>query len=120
MTSVLVGDDDPLVRMVLRVALERRGLVVTEAGDGDELLALLPGRAYRLCIMDAHMPGAGVQERIDRIRATAPDLPIVVLTGYSAESADLRRFGVRLARKPLDCAALDDVLAEAQLTGASR
>src|SRR3954451_16930968 len=107
MASVLIADDDALVRMVLRTALERRGLTVTQADDGDALLRLLGTEPYDLCIMDARMPGPALQDRVDRLRDVAPSLPIVVLTGWDSAGRGLLGTGVRVAAKPLDLAALD-------------
>jgi len=120
MDAVLIADDDALVRSVLRAALERRGVPVAEAGNGDELLALLDEADYGLCIMDARMPGATLQTRLDRLRDVAPSLPVIVLTGFAEERNTAGRPGVRFARKPIDLGALDTVLAEAALSGAER
>ena len=120
MGSVLIADDDVLVRRVLRAALERRGHRVAEADDGDTLLALLHAEEHSLCIMDARMPGASLQDRLDRLRRLRPDLRVIVLSGFVGEQEDMAAALVRFVRKPIDLAELDEILAEAALPGAGR
>lgn len=77
---VLIADDDDLVRLVLRRALERTGAVVIEASDGpstEEAAA----HSFDLAIVDAHMPGADLAQRLGSLRRVTPDLPLLVISG---------------------------------------
>ncbi|WP_210508939.1 response regulator [Naasia sp. SYSU D00057] len=117
MDAVLIADDDLLLRMVLRTALERRGFAVEEAADGDAMLRLLGSRRYSLCLMDAGMPGPALEDRCEWLRTTAPDLPVVMLTGQADVPCRTQCPDMRYASKPIDLGALDALLADAGLIG---
>ena len=109
--SVLVADDDPLVRRVLRMALESQGYRVTEAGDATEAMALSNHHAD-LVILDVNMPGGTVHETITAVRRGGAATPILVLSGEALPPADLPPHLTDFARKPID---LDDLLARVRL-----
>jgi two-component system, chemotaxis family, chemotaxis protein CheY len=54
--TVLVIDDSPSVRVLMRSALERAGYAVAEAEDGEQACALLDGRPLGLIVCDLAMP----------------------------------------------------------------
>jgi len=103
--SVLVIDDEPIIRMLVVDALEELGFQCAEAGDGPEGLAILE-RAERLdlLITDVGLPG-GLNGRqvADRARELQPDLRVLFITGY-AENAALNHGhigpGTRVLTKP--------------------
>lgn len=109
--SVLIADDDPLVRVVLQHAVETSGHSVAAVADGAELLARLADTAYDLCIMDASMPGPDLGERLARARSERPDMQLIVLSGYAIPPCELGRDGVRYLRKPLELGSLRAALA---------
>ena len=57
MTTVLIADDDPVVRDVVRRYLERDGHDVSIARDGNEALALLKTERIDMAVLDVMMPG---------------------------------------------------------------
>jgi len=75
--SILLTDDDPLNREVLRRLLEHEGHSVTEAGNGHEALRLLDERPFDILLLDVLMPGLNgfqVLERLckeNRLRSTS-------------------------------------------------
>jgi two-component system chemotaxis response regulator CheY len=83
---VLVVDDEPAVRFVLRVILELDDYEVVEAGEGAEALARLAERPADLILTDFMMPVMDGGELIDRIRADADlaDIPILMISASSA------------------------------------
>ncbi len=93
--TVLVVEDEPAVRDVVRRMLARNGYQVVEAGDGAEALRLwragraLPDRAGRIDVVlaDLVMPVMGGRELIERLRAEQPEVPVVLMTGYTADPA---------------------------------
>jgi CheY-like chemotaxis protein len=105
---VLVVDDDPVLRLVVRSLLEAQGFRVSEASDGLAALKKLneePETA--LMILDLEMPRFGGEEVIRRLRSSigTAGLPIVVLTGSGSEDAEARLIGLGAddyIRKPLD------------------
>ncbi len=56
---LLVVDDDPQIRRVLRVTLEALGFDVQQAADGRSALAFVAGSSPDLIVMDVSMPGIG-------------------------------------------------------------
>lgn len=104
--SVLVADDDPLVRRILRMALESQGYQVAEASDVHATLALANDR-LDLVVLDINMPGGTVQETICALRKAHPDLPLLVLSGESMAPRGLPPERADFAHKPID---LDDFL----------
>ncbi len=80
---VLLADDHTILRKTLANFLESRDefVVVGEAGDGDaalqQVLALLPD----VLLLDLNMPGKGGLEILPKVRAEAPNVKVLVLTG---------------------------------------
>lgn len=86
---ILIADDDPVVREVVRRYLERDGLTVVETADGDAALDLLlrpAGTPVELAVVDVMMPGV---DGLDICRAVRdgprPDIPIILLTALGDE-----------------------------------
>ena len=104
--SVLIADDDPLVRRVLRMALESHGYHVVEAADVAGAISAAE-RLPDLVVLDINMPGGSVHEAIGGLRDQHPQLPILVLSGESAPPGDLETGASEFAQKPID---LDDFL----------
>jgi PAS domain S-box-containing protein len=85
---VLVVDDEPLVRSLIRRLLVRRGYVVEEAIDGQSALATLAHRTFDLIVLDMTMPDLDGGEIVRRVRAAGSKVPILLSSGYMAASAD--------------------------------
>jgi len=85
MTSVLVVDDEPIVREVVVRYLERDGFHTLEAADGDRARALVEERSPSLVILDVMLPGTDGLELCRWIRARS-DLPVIMLTARGEES----------------------------------
>jgi CheY-like chemotaxis protein len=85
--TVLVVEDEPLVRMMTAEALRNAGLGVLEAGSADEALTILEGAAtINLVITDLRMPGSMDGIGLMKVlRKSRPDLKLVVASGYSPE-----------------------------------
>ncbi|WP_252275455.1 chemotaxis protein CheB [Pseudomonas subflava] len=76
---VLIVDDSPVTRMLLRAVLEGEGFEVHEAGGGDEALQLLTQLTPDIITMDVHMPGMNGYEATERI-LELHGLPVVILS----------------------------------------
>jgi len=100
--TVLVADDDPLVRTVLRMALSGMGCAVLEARTTGEVVDLDPAVTVDLVILDLNMPGGDAAESLDALseRASAPR--VLLLSGENAPSLLDRVDG--FARKPIELA----------------
>ena len=83
---VLVVDDEPGIRLLLRRYLEREGYRVVEAADGAAALTLLAAEPVDLAVVDVMMPKVDGFELVRQLRATS-DLPVILLTGKGEESA---------------------------------
>ena len=84
MANILVVDDDPAVQTTIRLLLDRAGHRVTVAGDGQKGLALFEAGHFDLLFLDIFMPGMDGLETMRHIRARAPGVPIIVISGRSA------------------------------------
>lgn len=83
MANILIVDDDPAVRITIRLLLERVGHHVTIAGDGRKGLALFEAGQFDLLFLDIFMPGMDGLETMRHIRTLAPATPIIVISGRS-------------------------------------
>ncbi|HEX7060149.1 MAG TPA: response regulator transcription factor [Solirubrobacterales bacterium] len=86
---VLVCDDDPDIRAVLRVLLERDGLAVSEAVDGREALRLVHERHPALVVLDVSMPQLDGWQTLERLRDFS-DVPVLMLTRRDTELEKVR------------------------------
>ncbi|MBM3779934.1 MAG: response regulator [Acidimicrobiia bacterium] len=93
--SVLIVDDDPGVRLVLRRVVEREGYAPLEAGSGSEGLAIVTASAddLALVLLDLRMPGMNGFEFRARQAAipAAWHIPTIVLTGQPVSPEELER-----------------------------
>ncbi|MDR1488991.1 MAG: sigma-54 dependent transcriptional regulator [Desulfovibrio sp.] len=84
MKSVLVIDDEPGLRLMVRAVLEDEGWTVFEAASGEEGLALFStDRNFaRVALVDMNMPGMDGNSTLTRLHEIRPGLPVVMLTAY--------------------------------------
>ena len=83
--SVLVVDDEPALREVIRASLAASGFQVEECGTGREALGVVERHPFDLVLLDVNMPGLGGVETCRRIRALSPHTGIVMVTVRDAE-----------------------------------
>lgn len=81
---ILVVDDEPQIRRVMRTALAVQGYEVFDARTGEEALLELRDQRYDLVLLDVNMPGMGGLETCRQIRATS-EVAILMLTVRSSE-----------------------------------
>jgi two-component system alkaline phosphatase synthesis response regulator PhoP len=84
-TSVLIVDDDPNIRKMLRMYLERDRYRVSEAADGPNALRQAGERTFNLVLLDVMLPGIDGMEVCRQIRE-ASAVPIILLTARSGDS----------------------------------
>src|SRR6476620_9945839 len=78
---VIVADDDPLARRMLRDVLQVAGItVIAEAGSGREAVELTSFYKPDVVVMDLIMPGMDGLAAMTEIARTAPDVKVVILT----------------------------------------
>ncbi len=83
-SKILVVDDDPQIRRVLRMTLASRSYTVSDVRSGEEALAALRNDKVDLVLLDMNMPGMGGLETCRLIRASS-EIPIIILTVRNAE-----------------------------------
>jgi two-component system KDP operon response regulator KdpE len=82
--NILVVDDEPQIRRVMRSTLSAQGYVITEAKSGEEGIESVRKERPDLVLLDMNMPGMGGIEACREIRR-ASDAPIIMLTVRKAE-----------------------------------
>jgi CheY-like chemotaxis protein len=105
MALVLVIDDTPQVRRLLRLTLELAGHRVREAAGGKEGLRLLGREPADLVFCDVFMPGMDGLETMRELRRGHPGVPVVAMSGGSEIAFDAHPVAVALGaavvlRKP--------------------
>jgi len=85
MATVLLVDDDPKIRELLRLYVQRDGHRTLEAADGETAVATALRARPDLVVLDVMLPGLDGFEVAHRIRA-ASDVPILMLTARSGDS----------------------------------
>ena len=85
--NILVADDDPVLRSLLRLQLEAEGHRVSLAEDGDEAMRVATTSPPELLVLDIAMPGTDGLEvtRMLRAQPATASLPIVLLTGRDSD-----------------------------------
>jgi CheY-like chemotaxis protein len=111
---ILVADDEPSVRATVRRLLERRGATVVVAADGLEAEARLRDQGFDLAVLDVTMPGRNGYDVLAFARAAQPALPVVLMSGYTAqvrgEGSDEEPDA--FVEKPFTAKLLDEVIDE--------
>jgi len=91
--KILLVDDEPVLREVTRILLEQCGFEVVTAKDGvTGLLAFAAHPDYALVLSDLRMPRADGRKLITSIRAQAPTMPIICMTGVITGALDIEEF----------------------------
>jgi len=107
--SILVVDDDAMVRQTFGEVLAASGYEITLADSGLAALALLDVARPDVVLLDIAMPGMNGLETLTRINARHPRLPVIMITAYTDVdlAADaLKRGAADFVYKPVD---LDDL-----------
>ena len=81
--SILVVDDEPMVRRTIEKLLAHRGHAVTCAPSGQEALSLIAEASFDIIFTDYGMPEMTGAELAEHVHHKQPHLPIVLLTGYT-------------------------------------
>jgi CheY-like chemotaxis protein len=103
--TVLVADDDSVVRALAVRALEEAGYAVHAVGDGAAAVELFDrgGVTPDLVVTDVIMPGRNGRQLYDAVVARWPDLPVLFMSGHTGQEAVLQRLvprGAPFLQKP--------------------
>lgn len=85
--SILVVDDENIVRLSCMRTLKPKGHHVESVTDGYEALSLLREKTFDIIITDLKMPNMNGIEFIAMLRQTTPDIKVLLVTGYATDEA---------------------------------
>jgi CheY-like chemotaxis protein len=110
--TVLVVDDEPVLRVLMREILQEEGYAVIDAADGRTMLELLDGVHPDLVLMDVMMPGVDGREAYQMLRSRTdlPDLPVVMMSA-AVQPSKLDPSITAFLRKPFDLTELLELVA---------
>jgi DNA-binding response OmpR family regulator len=97
--TILVADDEPMLRALLEHKLHNRGYRVVAVADGAAVLACLDAVRPDLIVLDAMMPGLDGFEVLRRLKAdpTHRDIPVIMLTARRREQDVVSSFNLGVA-----------------------
>jgi DNA-binding NtrC family response regulator len=111
---ILLVDDEESLRITLAANLELEGHTVLEAASAEDALKLLSEQPVDVVLTDIRMPGLHGVELLRRIKRDRPDMPVVLMTAFTAEELvddALAEGAFTVLPKPFDVAhALDTIL----------
>jgi DNA-binding NtrC family response regulator len=113
---ILVVDDEPNLRKVLRSLLEQSGYGTTTAASGSEALELVRSQDPDLVLTDVRMPGMDGLELLRELQAGFPEIPVVILTAYATVDLAveaMKRGAHDFIAKPFDKAKVKTVIQKA-------
>jgi signal transduction histidine kinase/DNA-binding response OmpR family regulator len=98
--QVLVVDDDPKTREMLRRTLQKAGWTVAEAADGCEAIEALERAKPALVLLDLMMPGMDGFEVLERLHAdeTWREVPVIIVTAKDLTAEDVDRLNGRVVK----------------------
>jgi two-component system cell cycle sensor histidine kinase/response regulator CckA len=108
MQTILVVDDEPAIRMLLEVALDRAGFKVLTAGCGCEAISIWQSHCgeIELLITDITLPGMTGWALARAFMKAAPDIPVLFISGGCVESDFDGNARSEFLAKPFSLAAL--------------
>ena len=94
MAKILIVDDEPRIRELIRENLQYSGYTCEEAGDGSAALSLLTGGGYDLVILDLMMPFMDGMTCLREMRTRRINTPVIILTARGEEYDKLFGFEI--------------------------
>ena len=114
--TILVVEDEDLLRQGVAKMLRKNGLSVIEAGDGSAALDVIRAHSgdIDLLLLDITLPGASSREVYEQAKRLRPDLPVIVTSAKSKETAaaSLAARIERFLRKPFSLGELVEMVRE--------
>lgn len=104
---VLVADDEPGIRKLLAIRLQRMGYEVQIVANGEQALAEIQKAAPDLLFVDVSMPGVGGLEVLRWVRQQSLDVAVIMMTAFGSEQVvmEAMRYGANeYLRKPFEAA----------------
>ena len=103
--TILVVEDENVLRLAVSKALRNRGFAVIEASDGSRAIDLLRSHKDKVDVvfLDVTLPGVSSREIFEEAQRIRPNLKVIVTTAYAKETVDIAFSGLRVdyfIRKP--------------------
>jgi DNA-binding response OmpR family regulator len=113
--TVLVVEDEELLRVAVSKALRKRGFRVIEASDGSAGMDLIQKHREDIdvILLDVTLPGRSSRDILDEVRRTRPDLKVILTSAYDKNTVDVSFPGLPIThfiRKPFQLSDLTCVL----------
>jgi len=118
-TRVLIADDEPSIRFVLRETLEELGCEVVDVEDGEAALDAMTADAFDLAFLDIRMPGPSGLDLLDHLTALGAGTAVVIITAQNTfENAveAMKRGALDYLVKPFGIGEVEALVAKAQRT----
>ena len=112
-SHILIADDERSIRLMLETGLTLNGFRVTAVRNGREALEAASAGKFDAVLSDIYMPDMGGLELVDALRATDPNLPIVLMTAQGSLQVAVEavtRGATDFIGKPFDISAVVDLL----------
>jgi DNA-binding response OmpR family regulator len=106
MLSILVVDDDPIVRRLVSATLQDEGYRVSVAAGGEEAIALAVAVPPDAVVLDLQMPGMDGYAVFRDLRSAGVHAPVLILSAYGAHEARRTLQAAAALDKPFDSAEL--------------
>jgi CheY-like chemotaxis protein len=112
--AVLITDDDPGIRGLLRTMTVMTGCTVETAANGFEALQKMRAQSFDLLLLDLMMPMMSGYDVVDQMKTMEARPAVIVLTATHADATTLERLDGRVVssilRKPFDVEAASDFI----------
>lgn len=109
----LIVDDEPDIRELLEITLQRMQIDTRSADCLEAAYALLAKENFQLCLTDMHLPDGNGISLVQRIQKDHPQLPVAVITAYGsmeAAVASLKAGAFDFVSKPVELPRLRDMV----------
>ncbi|WP_266364060.1 response regulator transcription factor [Tellurirhabdus rosea] len=92
--TILIAEDEPLVRKMLSYRLQKEGFNVLQAADGKEALECLKNNVPDMVITDLMMPYHNGLEVLEYVKRSMSDIPVIILSASGQEPSVLKAFSL--------------------------
>ncbi len=83
MTKILIGEDEEFIASLYKLELEKHGVEVTMAGNGQEVLDAMEKETFDVLLLDLIMPGVDGFEVLKSLQTKKSQVPVLVLSNLS-------------------------------------
>ena len=107
---ILVVDDEPMSRDLLRNLLQDRGCAVIEVDSGEECLKKIVEKRFQAILLDVRLPGIDGVETLKRVKEIRPDALVVLMSGKEDVMKEAAQGAISVLPKPIELSKLGSVI----------